>query len=153
MFGRLFDSNDKQINKIKPIVSEINKNFEKFEQLSESEIKQKTQDWKNELKELSEQEQNEYLDKLKSELKGSDSALIQDALSDAEEYLRTVMTLHIADCYCQDNGFGFVEGYAKTNGFFQKCLSELQIQPCALNLILKDVHQEIQKYTDTGILE
>ena len=69
-----------------------------------------------------------------------------------EEYLRTVMTLHIADCYCQDNGFGFVEGYPKTNGFFQKCLSELQIQPCALELILKDVHQEIQKYTDTGIL-
>jgi hypothetical protein len=34
---------------------------------------------------------NEYLDKLKNELKGSDSALIQDALSDAEEYLRTAL--------------------------------------------------------------
>jgi hypothetical protein len=31
----------------------------------------------------------EYLEKLKRELKGSDSALIQDALSDAEEHLRT----------------------------------------------------------------
>lgn len=32
---------------------------------------------------------DEYLDKLKRELKGSDPALIQDALSDAEEHLRT----------------------------------------------------------------
>jgi len=33
----------------------------------------------------------EYLDKLKKELKGSDPALIQDALSDAEEHLRTAL--------------------------------------------------------------
>jgi hypothetical protein len=33
----------------------------------------------------------EYLEKLKKELKGSDPALIQDALFDAEEYLRTAL--------------------------------------------------------------
>ncbi len=33
----------------------------------------------------------EYLEKLKKELKGSDPALIQDALSDAEEHLRTAL--------------------------------------------------------------
>ncbi len=33
----------------------------------------------------------EYLEKLKRELKGSDPALIQDALSDAEEHLRTAL--------------------------------------------------------------
>ena len=33
----------------------------------------------------------EYLDKLKRELKGSDPALVQDALSDAEEHLRTAL--------------------------------------------------------------
>jgi hypothetical protein len=33
----------------------------------------------------------EYLEKLKRELKGSDAALIQDALSDAEEHLRTAL--------------------------------------------------------------
>ena len=33
----------------------------------------------------------EYLDKLKRELKGSDPALIQDAVSDAEEHLRTAL--------------------------------------------------------------
>ncbi len=34
---------------------------------------------------------NEYLDQLKKELAGSDSATIQDALSDAEEHLRTAL--------------------------------------------------------------
>lgn len=34
---------------------------------------------------------NEYLEQLKTELKGSDSALIQDALFDAEEHLRTAL--------------------------------------------------------------
>lgn len=33
----------------------------------------------------------EYLDRLKKELSGSDPALVQDALSDAEEHLRTAM--------------------------------------------------------------
>ncbi len=33
-----------------------------------------------------------YLDQLRQELKGCDSALIQDALSDAEEFLRTALT-------------------------------------------------------------
>jgi len=34
---------------------------------------------------------DKYLEQLKKELKGSDSALIQDALSDAEEHLRTAL--------------------------------------------------------------
>lgn len=34
---------------------------------------------------------NDYLDKLKKELKGCDPALIQDALSDAEEHFRTAL--------------------------------------------------------------
>jgi uncharacterized membrane protein len=34
----------------------------------------------------------EYLSELKKELAGSDRATVQDALSDAEEYLRTAMS-------------------------------------------------------------
>ena len=34
---------------------------------------------------------DEYLDSLKNSLKGCDSATIQDALADAEEYLRTAI--------------------------------------------------------------
>ena len=67
-------------------------------------------------------------------------------------YSKMIMTLHIADCFCQDNGFGFIEDYSQNNSFFEECLSRLQIQPYALDLIMKDVHQEIQKHTNTGIL-
>jgi putative nucleotidyltransferase with HDIG domain len=67
-------------------------------------------------------------------------------------YSKTVMTLHIADCFCHNNGFGFIEGCSKNNYFFDYCLSRLQIKPYALDLIMKDVRQEIQKYTDAGIL-
>ena len=34
---------------------------------------------------------DEYLDQLKEEMKGGDSATIQDALSDAEEHLRAAL--------------------------------------------------------------
>lgn len=37
---------------------------------------------------------DEYLDKLRQELKGCDRALVQDALSDAEEHLRTALESH-----------------------------------------------------------
>jgi len=40
---------------------------------------------------ITKQSVDDYLDQLKKELKGSDSALIQDALSDAEEYLRSAL--------------------------------------------------------------
>ena len=36
---------------------------------------------------------DEYLDQLKTELKDSDSATVQDALADAEEHLRTALTI------------------------------------------------------------
>jgi putative nucleotidyltransferase with HDIG domain len=67
-------------------------------------------------------------------------------------FAKTVMTLHIADCFCQDNGFGFIEGYSINSGSFEECLSSLHIKPHALDLIFKDVHQEIQRYTNSGIL-
>ena len=40
---------------------------------------------------------DDYLDKLKRELKGSDPALIQDALSDAEEHFRTALEESVDD--------------------------------------------------------
>ncbi|MFC2164978.1 sensor domain-containing protein [Acidobacteriota bacterium] len=40
---------------------------------------------------------NEFLDQLKTELKGSDPALVQDALSDAEEHLRTALEMELTN--------------------------------------------------------
>jgi HD-like signal output (HDOD) protein len=68
-----------------------------------------------------------------------------------DAHLKMVMTLLIADCFCQDNGFGFIEGYSDNKIIFEECLSTLRIQPHALDLIMKDIHQEMQKYTNTGI--
>jgi len=40
---------------------------------------------------------DEFLDQLKTELKGSDPALVQDALSDAEEHLRTALEMELTN--------------------------------------------------------
>jgi preprotein translocase subunit SecA len=64
MFGGLFDSNERQLKKFYPIVDQINKLSEELSGLSESEIKQQTNDWKIELKEMSPEEQDAHLDKI-----------------------------------------------------------------------------------------
>ncbi|MFC1625137.1 preprotein translocase subunit SecA [Patescibacteria group bacterium] len=64
MFGKLFDPNKKQLKAVEPIVERINSLEEETKKLSDSEIKAKTQKWKEELKEMSFNEQEKYLDKI-----------------------------------------------------------------------------------------
>lgn len=64
MFGKLFDPNRKQLNKIEPIITKINSFEEEFKKLSNEEIKSKTQEWKEELGKLSFDDQEKYLDKI-----------------------------------------------------------------------------------------
>jgi len=64
MFFGLFDSNDKQIKQLTPIVDKINSLEGDFEKLSDTEIKEKTSLWKNEIKKLSDNEVSKYLDKI-----------------------------------------------------------------------------------------
>ncbi|MBU1133122.1 preprotein translocase subunit SecA, partial [Patescibacteria group bacterium] len=64
MFGKLFDPNKKQLNKIEPIVAKINSFEEGFKKLSDEDIKNKTQEWKDALKELSVDDQERYLDEI-----------------------------------------------------------------------------------------
>jgi len=64
MFFGLFDTNEKQIKKILPIVDKINSFESEFEKLSDSEIKEKTFFWKSELQGLSHKEQQDYLNKI-----------------------------------------------------------------------------------------
>ncbi len=60
----LFDSNEKQINSLRPTVEAINELEEKTSKLSDEEIKAKTQSWKDELRNLSYDEMFKHLDKL-----------------------------------------------------------------------------------------
>jgi preprotein translocase subunit SecA len=64
MFGALFDSNEKQIRKIKPLVEAINSQETGVSQLSDADIKTKTQSWKNLLKTQTPEEQLKTLDSL-----------------------------------------------------------------------------------------
>src|SRR5688572_27802370 len=64
MFKFLFDSNEKQIQTLRPIVEKINAFESQMQSLSEAQIKEKTQTWKNELKDLELGAQHKYLDKI-----------------------------------------------------------------------------------------
>ncbi|MFC1621970.1 preprotein translocase subunit SecA [Patescibacteria group bacterium] len=64
MFGKLFDSNEKQLKKLQPLVDEINALGAEMEKLSEAQVKEKTKNWKNELAEMDYNDQQKYLDKI-----------------------------------------------------------------------------------------
>jgi len=64
MFFDLFDSNEKQLKKIRATVQNINSFETTFEKFSDAEIKEKTLFWKNELRTLSPEENLKYLDKI-----------------------------------------------------------------------------------------
>jgi preprotein translocase subunit SecA len=60
----LFDSNEKQIKKLKPLVEQINSLEDAAIKMTPENLKEKTLFWKNELKNLSIEEQNKYLEKI-----------------------------------------------------------------------------------------
>src|SRR3989344_1627486 len=64
LLGKLFDSNEKELSKLKPLVLKINALEAEVSALSENEIKEKTTRWQEELKGKSFEEKNAYLDKI-----------------------------------------------------------------------------------------
>ncbi len=64
LFKNLFDSNEKQISRLSPIVEKINSFESLISELSEEDIKEKTNKWQSDLKELNDEEQKKYLDKI-----------------------------------------------------------------------------------------
>ena len=64
MFGSLFDTNEKQLNKIRPVVEEVNSLEEGVKKLSKEEIQGKTKKWKEELRKFDEKEIDNYLNKI-----------------------------------------------------------------------------------------
>lgn len=64
MFGKLFDSNEHQLQKLKPIVEKINSLEPSVEKLSQEEVRAKTTFWQNELKNKSIEEQDKYLEEI-----------------------------------------------------------------------------------------
>jgi len=56
MFGSIFDTNEKQLKKIWPIVDQVNSHEEEFKKLSHEEVRERTVAWKEKLKGLDEKE-------------------------------------------------------------------------------------------------
>ncbi len=68
MFGKLFDTNEKQLKKIIPIVYQINNLEEQVKKLSAQEIKAKTNYFRSELKKLSDGDKERYLNEILPEV-------------------------------------------------------------------------------------
>jgi len=64
MFGGFFDSNDKQLKNLAPLVEKVNSLEKEYTKLSDDEIKEKTNKWKIEVRELPIEEQEKYLDNI-----------------------------------------------------------------------------------------
>ncbi len=64
MFKSLFDSNERQIKKILPLVDKINSFDEAVSKLTQSELKAKVLDWKSQLSKLSDDQQENFLNEL-----------------------------------------------------------------------------------------
>ncbi|MFA6981697.1 MAG: preprotein translocase subunit SecA, partial [Patescibacteria group bacterium] len=62
--SKLFDSNDKQLSAIRPLVDKINALEKDFEQLSQEDILQKTSQWKEELGKMEDPKKVKYLDEI-----------------------------------------------------------------------------------------
>lgn len=64
MFGSLFDTNEKQLKKIWPVVEKVNSFEEDFKKLSQEEIRSKTNKWKEEFSKLDKKDLEKHLEKI-----------------------------------------------------------------------------------------
>ena len=68
-------------------------------------------------------------------------------------FSRIASTLYVADYVCQDNGIGYRDAPFQSKVALDECLRTLHIQPHAINIIVKDVEQEIQRIEDQGLFQ
>ena len=64
MFKLFLDSNDRQIKKLAGLIEKINSFEDTVSKFSETQIKEKTEEWKNKAKDLNEDEQKACLDEI-----------------------------------------------------------------------------------------
>ncbi len=64
MFGSLFDTNEKQIKKLRPLVERVNSLEESVKKLTQEQIKDRTKYFRDELKKVNDEEKEKYLDQI-----------------------------------------------------------------------------------------
>ncbi len=69
-----------------------------------------------------------------------------------QEFLRFGSTLYLADYLCQMRGIGYADAPFHDKTAFEQCLTNLGLMPHALEIIVKDMEQEISKMEDQGLI-
>ena len=67
-----------------------------------------------------------------------------------EKFKKFVLTTYISDYVCQRNDIGYCDAPYENESLHTKCLKELKIQEKAMNLIIEDVQEEIEKMKKGG---
>ena len=67
------------------------------------------------------------------------------------EFSKIAHTLYIADYLCQERGIGYCDAPFSDSSIFQRCLKRLDVEGYALDLIVKDMEQEITMMEDHGL--
>lgn len=73
-------------------------------------------------------------------------------LNSCFEFSKLVYTLYVSDYFCQNNGFGFGAVPDRDRALFNECLRLMDVKLHALEIILKDVKQEIKTMQKKGLL-
>ena len=61
---KVFDTNERRLNKLKPVLNQVNKQRASVQKLSDKKIKEKTKEYKNALRKLPKEEHQKYLDSI-----------------------------------------------------------------------------------------
>jgi len=69
------------------------------------------------------------------------------------DFSRIARTLYVADHYCQKKSIGFGDASFEGDTLFNRCLGKLNLECIALDLIMKDVAQEMSKMEELGFFE
>lgn len=70
----------------------------------------------------------------------------------AHEFSRVATVLYIADHCCRQHKIGYCDAPVPNMRLFNECLKKLYIKPQALELIITDVKQELEKMQDQGLI-
>jgi putative nucleotidyltransferase with HDIG domain len=70
-----------------------------------------------------------------------------------QDFSKFASTLYIADYLCQERGIGYGDAPIRDSALFRKCLRRLDVKGYALDLIVKDMEQEIAMMEDQGLFQ
>jgi putative nucleotidyltransferase with HDIG domain len=71
----------------------------------------------------------------------------------SQDFLKLASTLYVADYLCQERGIGYGDAPVRDTALFRKCLRRLKIKDYALDLIVKDMEQEIAVIEGQGLFQ